>query len=310
MTRLLSTGLATASLLPVAAYITALGPFARRRATTKRSSARTTGAASASTRRAAWIRRRGRSIRRTDVKCRNAPTPCQKRSDRQHLLEMPSTRYVRRCIGVSVACLMALLLFGTPSAPLADMALTTTGDAFADHHDGLPPDGDMDGFPDATDPCPDLHDSLTGCPPHREPEEEAPVDAPFDPEAVLVPHCGNGSSAAYCTCDRGESKVYSESRGFYCEGPPRCGTGSGNSDCWCDSGEDRRLGSDGLYYCQDPTADGQSCFYLNPRGQVTHSGVYVEGVCVVDPPTCEQLAVAVVAAGIATSVLSFLNVRV
>ena len=205
------------------------------------------------------------------------------------------------------ALVVAFLLCGTASAPIADLALPTAGHALADDHDyDRRRDGDGDGIADIFDGCPHLWGSSdnNGCPPAREPDD-APPDVPSDPDGPPAsPPCGGGSTVASCTCGRGEEKVYSETRGFYCQGPPHCGTGSGNGDCWCDGGDRKKLGSNGLYYCQDPTADGEPCFYLNPRGNITHSGMYVEGVCVVEPPTCHQLEIAVVATGIATSLAS------
>ena len=205
------------------------------------------------------------------------------------------------------AFVVAFLLCGTASAPIADLALPTTGHAFADDHDyDRRRDADGDGIADVFDGCPHLSgpSDNNGCPRQRE-HEEAPPDVTSDPDAPPAsPSCGSGSTVANCTCGRGKEKVYSETRGFYCQGPPHCGSGSGNSNCWCDGGDRKELGSDGLYHCQDPTADGEPCFYLSPRSQMTHSGMYVEGVCVVDPPTCEQLEAAVVAAGVATSLAS------
>ena len=215
-------------------------------------------------------------------------------------------KHLMRYLGASTF-VVAFLLFGTASAPIADLALPTTGHAFADHHEYDPRrDADGDGIPDVMDGCPARWgpSDNNGCPLERE-HEDAPPDVPSDPDAPPAsPSCGNGSTVAHCTCGRGEEKVHSETRGFYCQGPPHCGTGSGNSDCWCDGGDRKEFGSNGLYYCQDPTADGERCFYLNPRGHVTHTGMYVEGVCVVDPPTCAQLEVAVVAAGVASSLAS------
>ena len=101
-------------------------------------------------------------------------------------------------------------------------------------------------------------------------------------------------------------KVYSETRGFYCQGPPHCGDGSGNSDCWCDGGDRKELGSGGLYYCQDPTADGQVCTALMPSAPGVRpnlrTGEYIEGACVIDPPNCGEIAIVVAEMGIATSI--------
>lgn len=210
------------------------------------------------------------------------------------------------------AFVVAFLLFGTASAPIADLALRTTGHAFADHHDYDPyRDADGDGIPDTRDGCPHLAGTTgnSGCPPGRVPEEEAPLDWPSNPDGPPAsPACGSGSTVASCRCGRGEEKVYSETRGFYCQGPPHCGTGSGNSDCWCDGGDRKELGSNGLYYCQDPTADGQACVVLMPSGTgvrpTPRTGVYIERVCVIDPPTCAELALAVAEMGIATSLAS------
>lgn len=208
----------------------------------------------------------------------------------------------------TAAFVVVFLMFGTPGAPVALLASPTAGHAFADDHHYDPElDSDGDGIRDIHDGCPHLSgpSDNDGCPLPREPHE-APPDVPSDPEAVPSPSCGNGSTVAHCTCGRGEEKVYSETRGFYCQGPPHCGDGSGNSDCWCDGGDRKELGSDGLYYCQDPTADGQVCTALMPSGTGVRAnprtGVYIEGACVIDPPSCGEIAIMVAEMGIATSI--------
>ena len=107
-------------------------------------------------------------------------------------------------------------------------------------------------------------------------------------------------TVAHCTCGRGEEKVYSETRDFYCQGPPHCGDGSGNSDCWCDDGTDRTLGNDGLYRCYSPPPpqDGDECLIVSPlppggsHNIVTARGTWLAGTCHVDPlPTCTELSI-------------------
>lgn len=225
----------------------------------------------------------------------------------QEELGETTLEHLRDSLG-ALAFAIAFMTLGTPSAPIASLASTTAGHAFADHHeyDPLDHDADGDGIVDALDGCPHLYATTgNGCPPPRE-TDEPPPDVPSDPEAVPSPSCGNGSTVAHCTCGRGEGKVYSESRGFYCQGPPHCGDGSGNSDCWCDSGDRKELGSDGRYYCQDPTADGQVCIALMPSAPGVRAnprtGVYIEGACVIDPPSCGEIAIMVAEMGIATSI--------
>ena len=56
----------------------------------------------------------------------------------------------------ALAIVVAFLMFGAPAAPIADLALPTTGDAFADHHDyDRERDADGDSIPDVFDGCPD-----------------------------------------------------------------------------------------------------------------------------------------------------------
>lgn len=80
---------------------------------------------------------------------------------------------------------IAVLMFGVPSAPIADSALRTTSQAFADHHDDIPRhliDTDGDGLVDSVDGCPTRYGDLpNGCP--SDGPREPPPDIPGDPDA-------------------------------------------------------------------------------------------------------------------------------
>lgn len=81
---------------------------------------------------------------------------------------------------------VAVLMFGVPSAPIADSVLRATGPAFADDHDDIPRnliDTDGDGLVDSEDGCPfRWADTANGCPPDDGPHQPPP-EVPRDPDA-------------------------------------------------------------------------------------------------------------------------------
>ena len=98
----------------------------------------------------------------------------------------------------ALAIVVAFLMFGAPAAPIADLALPTTGDAFADHHDhDRERDADGDSIPDVFDGCPDLFATTAdGCP--GDVDLHAPPDAPSDPDAPPPSPPDDSNTGANC----------------------------------------------------------------------------------------------------------------